>query len=382
MKLRIKPSIVIAAILAVGATGWILSGQVDGQTPPAEAATDATNAADAANDAKGEARDPVGVRVIDSTAQQHRAMLRITGRTAADRRATIRAEAEGRVTALPVEATERITEGAEIARVATDDRYARLKEAEALVAQRRIEGKAAEKLAKKGFQSETKRAEAEAALSAAKAQLERIRIELGKTITKAPFEAIIETKEVEIGDYVKVGDPLVTLVDLDPIIVEIQVSEGEIRAVKEGNIADIDLIGGDTVSGFVARIAPAANPNTRTFSVEIEIPNTDGFIREGLTTTVRLPLRDTRAHLLSPAVLTLDKDGRVGVKAVGTDSRVTFHPVEIIEDTATGMWVAGLPETLRVIAVGQEYVKPGTLVEASPLKVGALKATETDGKGE
>ena len=103
MKLRIKPSIVIAAFLAAGATAWILSGQVDGQTPPAEAATDAAVEPEAAEAAP--VREPIGVRVIDSAAQVHRAMLRITGRTAADRRVTIRAEAEGRVTELGVEET-------------------------------------------------------------------------------------------------------------------------------------------------------------------------------------------------------------------------------------------------------------------------------------
>ncbi len=369
MKLRIKPSFVIAIFLAAGASAWIMSGQVDGQTPPAEAATE-----EAAKPEQVEPeQDPVGVRVVESHAKVHRAMLRITGRTAADRRVTVRAEASGRVTKLGVEETQPVEEGLELARVATGDRYARLKEAEALIAQRKIESKAAEKLAKKGFQSETKRAAAEAALSAAKAQLEQIRIEISKTITKVPFDGIVETKEVEIGDFVQIGDPIVTIVDLDPVIVEIQVSEGEIAAVGEGAVADVELIDGSTVHGLVARIAPAANKNTRTFAVEVEIPNTESKVREGLTATVRLPLRQTMAHLLSPAVLTLDEIGKVGVKSVNEEGRVVFYPVQIAEDTAKGMWVTGLPNQVSVIAVGQEYVKPGTLVKASPLNISALQ---------
>lgn len=359
MAIRIRPSIVIAVVLAAGATGWILSGQMGGEAPPANAATEAVE-----TEAPPEQK-PFGVRVIESRATSHRAVLQLTGRTAADRRVTVRAEAEGRVVELSVDETDAVAKGAEISRVATDDRYARLKEAKALVAQRMIESKAADKLASKGFQSETKRAAAAAALSAAKAQLERIQIEIGKTVTKAPFDAIVQDKQVEIGDYVKVGDPLAILVDLDPIVVEIHVSEREISAVQEGAVAEIVLIGGETVPGVVARIAPAANENTRTFPVEIEVPNPDGSVRDGLTTTVRLPLRETRAHRLSPALLTLDEEGRVGVKTVDETETIVFHPITVVEDAADGMWVAGLPNTARIVAVGQEYVKAGTRVSAT-----------------
>ncbi len=60
--------------------------------------------------------------------------------------------------------------------------------------------------------------------------------------------------------------------------------------------------------------------------------------------------------------MTLDDQGAIGVKAVDAEGRVKFHAVEVIEDTSEGMWIAGLPATLTLITVGQEFVRPGEKV--------------------
>ena len=236
---------------------------------------------------------------------------------------------------------------------------AQLREAQALMKQREIEFNAADKLSKKGFQSETARAQARAQLEAAQAQLERIQVELAKTKIAAPFAGVIEAKNVEPGDFAQVGTALIHLVDLDPMLVTVQVSEREIDRIEKGAEAEIRLVSGRTVTGRVNRIAPTATETTRTFEVEVELPNPDFTLRDGVTASVRLPTREALAHELSPAVLTLDDAGRVGVKAVSADDRVTFHPVDILEDRADGMWVTGLPMTLTIISVGQEYVGVG-----------------------
>jgi len=74
---------------------------------------------------------------------------------------------------------------------------------------------------------------------------------------------------------------------------------------------------------------------------------------------LRLPAESLMAHLVSPAVLTLDDAGVIGVKAVDGENRVRFYPVKIIADTSQGMWLGGLPEKVTLITVGQEYVLPG-----------------------
>ena len=68
------------------------------------------------------------------------------------------------------------------------------------------------------------------------------------------------------------------------------------------------------------------------------------------------------AHRVSPAILTLTDDGMIGVKTLGPDNRVRFHPIQIIGDGADGVWLSGLPNRITLITVGQEFVAEGQTV--------------------
>ena len=96
----------------------------------------------------------------------------------------------------------------------------------------------------------------------------------------------------------------------------------------------------------------------------------DGKFYEGLTTELRLLLGDTRAHRVSPAVLTLNDNGAMGIKAVNKKGSVVFHPVNVLEDTTEGVWVGGLPEKLTLITVGQEFVSAGQNVHTQHERTG------------
>ena len=100
--------------------------------------------------------------------------------------------------------------------------------------------------------------------------------------------------------------------------------------------------------------------------VEIVIPNRDRTVRDGITAQIRLFASELRAHFLSPALMTLDEMGRLGVKAVDENDRVIFHPVRILADRTNGIWVDGLPDRLTLITVGQEFVRTGQRIEPVP----------------
>lgn len=361
MRMPIKPSLLIAFALAAGAGAWIYSGQGDDGASSGDAMTEAPAAETAQT--TGEERELPMVRVRDSVAQAHQAIMIFTGRTEADRSVTLRAETAGRVVEIGVEEGQRIDEDAEVARIAANDRYARLSEADALVRQREIEFEAASSLAGRGYQTESARAEAEANLEAARSARETIRVDVRRLTVSAPFAAIVESRPVEVGDYLSVGDEIATLVDLDPMIVAVQVSEREIAQVTVGGLAEIEAINGVRHNGIVSRIASTADPVTRTFAVEIEVENADGALLDGMTARVRLPSRTVSAHRISPAILTLNDSGEIGIRAVDDEDRVYFLPVQIVEDSADMMWIAGLPERVRMITVGQEFVREGVLVE-------------------
>ena len=364
----IKPSIVIAVLLAAGATAWIASGNLpseDTATAPA-AGGDVAQANAAAPAAGGTETKVQSVRVYESAARDRRTTLRIAGRTEASRAGRLMAETEGTIRSISVEEGDAVTAGQQVGQIDVDERNAVVREAQALLSQREIEYTAAAKLASKGFQSEVSKAKALAEMEAAKASLDRARLDLAKTRLAIPFDGVIWTKDVEQGDLVKVGDLIATVVDLDPLLVAANVSEREVAGIEEGTLARARLITGETVEGIVKYISPQAETSTRTFRVEIEVPDTGNRYKAGITAELLLPLTESRAHLISPALLTLDDSGRVGVKLVVDGDVARFAPVQILEDTPEGVWIDGLPDRATLISVGQEYVADGEKVEPVP----------------
>jgi multidrug efflux system membrane fusion protein len=183
-------------------------------------------------------------------------------------------------------------------------------------------------------------------------------------VIRAPFNGILQDRLVEIGDFVKSGDEVATFVDNTTIVVTGSVAEQEVGGIAIGDEATAKLITGQTVAGRIRYVAPVANQQTRTFTVELEIENADGSLPAGVTAEMNLPGSQALAQKISPALLTLDLDGNLGVKIVNDDRLVEFHPVVIAQSDTDGVWVAGLPESATIIVVGQGYVVPGQLVEA------------------
>ena len=171
---------------------------------------------------------------------------------------------------------------------------------------------------------------------------------------------------VELGDFIDIGDPIAQLVQLDPMRLTAQVAERHVNDIDVGQPASARMVTGDDVQGVVISVAASANPETRTFKVQMEIANADGHIADGMTAELLIPLHTVTAHFVSPAVLTLRDDGRLGVMAVGPEKRAIFLEATILEDTVDGVWLGGLPETLELITVGQEFIIEGQLLDPVP----------------
>ncbi|MEK9795782.1 MAG: efflux RND transporter periplasmic adaptor subunit [Alphaproteobacteria bacterium] len=330
-------SIITALALAVLAVGWILSGQFG---------TDDAIGEDTIGAATQAATAPMKVRVTDLKAITRVDTVDVTGRTEASRTVQLRSETKGQVNQLYVRRGEYITAGSPIAKLRLDDRPAKLAEASATLKQREIEYKAASQLNERGFRSETEKAAALARLDAARAVVEQIRIDIARTTFEAPFDGIMGAEHVELGDYMRVGDVAATVVDLDPILVVGQVSERHVGKLAVGMSGTMRLIDGSQRDGIVRYVSAVADPDTLT---KIQVPVNSGI-----------------AHFVTPSTLTLNDEGVVGVKTVNVENVVVFNPVDIIADEPDGVWLGGLPESIRLITVGQEFVIDGEKVVPVP----------------
>ena len=302
------------------------------------------------------------VRVRDIAAQSYANDIVVTGRTNASRTVQIKAKTKGQIQVLLKEKGVRVEEHEVIARIELSDREAKVIEAKQRFAQRQIEYDAAKSLEDEGFNSKVTLTRSLADLETARAVLTKVVIDQENTKIKAPFKGLIYDQMIEVGDYVSVGDTMFTVVDMDPIELVVFVSERNISSIRLGHNASAEFYNGDTVTGKVSYIAPVAYQATRTFRVEISTPNPGYSIKDGLTAKVRISVEEKKAHKISPSVLSLNDVGQIGVKIVDAQNKVQFVPVTILSDTSDYMWILGLPENVKLITVGQDFVSHGQAV--------------------
>lgn len=298
------------------------------------------------------------VRVQVSHAQPMTDRLILQGQTLADRTVTVMAETHGTVEKILVEKGHAVRAGNVLVKLAIAERQARLAEARSLLVERRTEFDAVQSLKQSGYQAETELARAKAGLDAAAAAVQVAELELERTSIAAPIAGLVNQRFVEIGAFVNRGDPVVALVDLDPIRVQAQVSERYLGRIEVDKPGEVRLLEGSTVPAKVTFVGASASKSTRTFPVEMQIPNPDGGVIEGITAELHLPIAEVRAHKLPSSVLSLSDNGELSIKAVDDEERIVSYPVSVLGDSNDGIWLGGLPDTLTLVVVGHEFVQP------------------------
>ena len=355
---RLKTPIGSAIAILVLVTIWVLTGVLGGSHDKEQAPAISETASAGAGTAT-----PVRVRTLRN--EPHAADLVLRGRTESERKVELKAEMSGRVVNLPAAKGQTVKAGDPICELDVGARQAQLDQARAQLKQAQLEYEAARQLEKKGHRSETQTAAALAAFEAAEANIRLMEQQLSYTIMRAPFDGVVDNRLLSIGDYVTPGTPCAWVVAAEPFLVVGAVAESQIAQFSPGTEGSARLVTGEDVTGKVTFLATAADPQTRTFRVELTVPNPDFRLRDGVTADIRVRSRAVPAMLLSPSILSLDDAGRIGVKIV-QNSVVHFVPVTLIADGQDGVWVAGMPDEASVITVGQDYVKDGDLVTAVP----------------
>lgn len=354
----------------------------------------------------------VGVVAIKSQAREIDSAVVLRGQTEAFRQVELRAETSGQVVSEPLRKGSMVDEGDELCRLDPGTRAATLAEAQARLmeakaripeaqarvaeAQSRLEeaqinDRAAQALSQEGFASETRVAGTKAAVSSAEAAVETARSGLATTRSNiqsaeaavaaaekeierltitAPFEGLLETDTAELGSLLQPGSLCATVIQLNPVMLVGYVPETEVSRVETGALAVADLASGGTVEGEVVFLSRKADPTTRTFRVDIKVPNPDLTLRDGQTAEITIAADGTKAHLLPQSSLTLNDEGTLGVRLVRDDDSAGFAPVTLLRDNPNGVWLAGLPDQANVIIIGQEYVTEGVKVDPTYRELG------------
>jgi multidrug efflux system membrane fusion protein len=311
------------------------------------------------------ARDGMPVVVQRSVAEVRPLYLSLSGRSEAARTATVRSEISGAVTSAPVREGQAVRRGELLCGLGVEGSVARVREAESAVSARELEFKAAEELTAKGWASEARLASARAKLESARASLEVVRVEFAKTQIRAPFAGVFEDRLADIGDFLAPGGACGVVVQLDPLLVVAEASDRTVGRLRTGARARLRLADGTEALGRVSFIASTSDATTRTYRVQIEMRNPGGAIPVGRVADVRIQTGEGDAHRIPPDLLSLDDTGRIGVRYLDVGGVVSFLPADVVDESADGVWISGLPREALIVAAGQDMVRPG--LRANPV---------------
>ena len=409
-----KRSIIVAFLILAGVVGWLGSGQITNVNAQDEANSNTTENNDT-NSYKSDDNSNENEELVFSVetkvfkANLIDQSIELQGQTIHNKKIDVKSETSGNISEINFSRGDKVNKNLSLVLISMDDRKEKLlsaqkdlerlskelilneKNRDNLLRQNiekiklyEIEYASAKQLIDKGLSSKSKlslasfnlaNAEAdredikikfestlanlEAQITNVKSLLKNIKLDIAKTNISAPFDGIISEKMVEETEFISVGTPLFTIIDLDPIKIEGYLSEFDVNKVSVGTNAIIEDSNGIKKNGTITFISPSAEISTRTFEITIEANNKDLTYKSGITTKIIIKGSELKAHKIPPSILTLLDDGTVGVKAVNKENNVVFYPTKTIKDTIDGMWVSGLPESVNLIISGQEYISIG-----------------------
>ncbi|WP_347332321.1 efflux RND transporter periplasmic adaptor subunit [Marinimicrobium locisalis] len=303
------------------------------------------------------------VQVREFRARTHQPDLALQGQVEAWQQVEIIARVGGEVMNLPVEQGSLVEQGKVLVKLDAEDRQARVEQLKADLELVEAQVEASEKLRARDLNSQIEQLGAVAERARVRAELEAARLALRNTRPKAPFDGIFDRRFVDEGDYAQAGQRLLRFVDISRLRVSAQVSQQDVHKLEVGYPATITLLDNSQLKGQLTYVAAVADPETRSYYVEIEATNPERRRIAGGSAAIQIQLGEVQAHHIAPSLLSLDGDGRTVVRYVDENQQVKEQPVELISATRKGAWVSGLPERINLITQGAGFVEPGQEVE-------------------
>ena len=288
-----------------------------------------------------------------------RVSVTAAGQAEAIRRATLTARVTGVVASVPVRENQAVGQGRLLAQVDSTEYSLAVAAAEAAVRTAEVDYQTRVLFDEELEDSETRAerdrlARAVSGLDQAEVDLRRAQLELSESSVTAPFGGRVADLMVVPGQFVREGDEILTVVDLDPIKVEVQVLEAEVGFLTEGRGANLTFAAfpNERFTGAVETINPVVDPETRTARVTVHIPNPQGRIKPGMYAEVRLEAEQFPDRILVPKTAILERDRR-NMLFVFEDGRAKWRYV------TTGLENEDL---IELVEGDEDWVAPGEIV--------------------
>jgi membrane fusion protein (multidrug efflux system) len=352
--------VLFVVLLSVGIYGRIrATGEAEGESAGGDTGPTPASAASAFT-------TDIAIPVEGVAARRGTLVLSVSaaGQAAAWRQAVVTAQVNGRVAAVPARENGAVGESSPLVvldpveyQLAVDEAEARLRTAQAQFEELTLLN---EEIADPATRAERERfARARSGLDEAGVGLRRAQLDLARTRLGAPFAGRAASIEVVPGEWVRTGDELMTVLDLDPIRVEVQVLESEVGLLGAGGRASVSFAAfpDEAFAGRVETINPMVEPGTRTARVTVLVPNPQGRILPGMYARVSLDARRYADRILVPRSAVLERDRRSMLFVYQGDDRGGLAKWRYV---TTGLANDSLVEI--VPGDGTELVEPGETV--------------------
>ena len=317
-------------------------------------------------------RPPAPVKVATVTLQTIAQSVMLVGTAEPRRRSLVASEISGLVASHPVDEGDEVRRGVLLVKLKTDTLELELKSAEAGSREARALHEQAEKqLARtetlhseglatlKQFQNDQADAQARGErLTQLETQLAQVRDQIEKSKVIAPFKGLVVKKFTEVGQWLKQGEPVVEIVDIDHMRIEVGVPEHFVGnlTVGESLRVTIDALPDLAAEGRIHSIVGQADPDARTFPVKIDVDNQSHKIKSGMTARVEFAVSQAVDKKTVPKDALVIRGGSYLVFVVTTgDEGSTVAPVPV----TTGIMTGGFVEIQGPVDVGQQVVIRG-----------------------
>jgi len=197
------------------------------------------------------------------------------------------------------------------------------------------------------------------------ADIEQLEYEISRKKVQAPFAGFVAAEHTQVGEWVNTGGPVVTLVDMNRILIAVDVPEKYMVGIKSKSKVRVVIssLGKTPRSATVSTILPMGESNARTFPVHMELANSDFKIKSGMAAAVTFSVGEKRTVKLLPKDAIVTSGNQRMVYAIN-DGKAVPVPVKVIGYYDSDAAIKGdLEPDTQVVVRGNERLRPGQAVK-------------------
>jgi membrane fusion protein (multidrug efflux system) len=311
---------------------------------------------------------PVSVQLFTVASIDLPHTLSAVGSLAGPEMATLASEISGRVVRLDIPEGQRVERGHLLARLDDTEARAAVAVTRARLKKARDHLERLESLRAESVSSEQAYEDASSEFEAARGAFEEAESRLAKTAIRAPFAGALGLRQLNVGQYVGPGTPVVEITQIDPLELVFSLPQRDRRELAPQQEV-IGIVGrcGPRFEGRVVAIDPRVDPATRSVQLRARVPNSEGALHPGMAVRVRLVVGESPGALVVPQEAIVRQGTKHVVYVVDDAGLAQPHEVDLGQFFVDGVQVrSGIAAGARIVVAGQQKLRPGSPIREVP----------------